>query len=97
MPGEGYYREALPFWTDTDAYTDRDRAMFTAGFEFAQLVWVLENKPGQIDTVIHRENESRVRMACGRFGRSCIIEPCMTEFDPAGTWSYLTIHGRRGR
>ena len=80
-----------PFWIDTDAYTDRDRDMFVAGYEFAAVLRAIRETPGEYRTTIHRENESRVRMACARFGRRCEISPCEPEHDPDGTWSYLAI------
>jgi hypothetical protein len=79
------------FWIDTDGYSDRDRQMFTAGFEFADLLSHVQCDPSPLSKTIHRENESRVRMMCSRFGRPCEITPCETEHDPAGTWSYLSI------
>jgi hypothetical protein len=87
-PGYGLI---YPFWVDTDAYSDRDRAMFAAGFEFATILRHARFEAGPLATIIHRENESRVRMACGRSGRRCAIRPVEDAADPDGTWSYLTI------
>lgn len=81
----------LPFWIDTDAYTARDQEMFVAGFEFCQIVDRMRNNSDAHSTTIHRENESRVRMAAGRLGREVSIEQCEAELDPDGTWSYLEI------
>jgi hypothetical protein len=86
-----------PFWIDTDAYSDRDRAMFVAGYEFAIVLAHIERDADEFSTTIHRENESRIRMACGRFGRRCEIEQCSDEHDPAGTWSFLRILAAEGR
>lgn len=72
-PDDSDYVMSCPFWIDTDSYTDRDRHMFVAGFEFATILRHIEEVDGPLETVIHRENESRVRMACGRFGRKCEI------------------------
>lgn len=81
---------AQSFYIDTDAYTDRDREMFVAGYEFAQ-VWKALKHPNYAGTTIHRENESRVRMAAGQLGREVMITPCEEEHDPDGTWSYLEV------
>lgn len=85
------------FWIDTDAYTDRDRELFTAGYEFADLLRHLRYDPEMLNTTIHRENESRVRMACAQFGRLCSIKPCEAKYDPQGVWSYLVIAPRSGK
>lgn len=87
-PGYGL---VCPFWIDTDAYSDRDRSMFACGVEFAAILDHARDAPGPLSAVIHRENESRVRMLCGRFRRTCRIEPCGAQDDPAGTWSFLEI------
>ena len=67
------YGLEMPFWIDTDAYTDRDREMFVAGVEFQQIYTELKSgwrgsKP------VHRENESRLRMMCGKLGVPCSIK-----------------------
>lgn len=85
------YHLMCPFWIDTDAYTDRDRLMFVAGYEFHLVLRHIRTDSGTLSTTIHRENESRIRMACGRFERVCKIDPCEPEHDPDGTWSYLEI------
>lgn len=75
----------LPFWIDTDGYSDRDRAMFVAGYEFATVVDALEcNYP--FSGPIHSENESRVRMACAQYKRRYAITPTNCE-----GWSNLVI------
>jgi hypothetical protein len=91
---DGGYALVCPFWIDTEAYTDRDRAMFVAGHEFAEVLRHIREDGRRFATTVHRENESRIRMACGRFGRRCAIEPVDPEQDPSGTWSYLTIGPR---
>ncbi len=92
---EGEFGPVIPFWIDTDAYTDRDRHMFVYGFEFSTITNHIRFNDDELSTTIHRENESRVRLACGRFGRQCTIEPCEAKHDPDGTWSYLKIESRR--
>lgn len=75
----------MPFWIDTDAYTDRDRAMFVAGVEFEQVTRLL--KDGWIgERPVHRENESRLRMAAARLKRTVAITPQGDEFPE---WSFL--------
>jgi hypothetical protein len=85
---EDGFKLVLPFWIDTDAYSDRDRSMFTAGFEFAQVVVHMEENDGPMERPIHPENESRIRMAAGRLGRTCRIEPL------AEGWKQLQIEAR---
>jgi hypothetical protein len=91
---EGGFSLKLPFWIDTDAYSERDQHFFCFGFEYAVICRHIEYDDSPLSTVIHRENESRVRMACGRLGRRCKIEACEPKDDPAGTWSYLEIEAR---
>jgi hypothetical protein len=86
----GSYRMSMPFWIDTDAYSDRDREMFVAGVEFEMIYCQLE-AGGPFKRTIHRENESRTRMMCGRLGRRCSIEACPESDDPDGHWSFLSV------
>jgi hypothetical protein len=79
----------LPFWIDTDAYTDRDREMFVSGYEFAMLAALVESGES-FQKPIHRENESRVRMLCGRRQRQCSITP-HEGYDGCETWSELKV------
>lgn len=85
---------ALSFWIDTPAYSDRDRQMFVAGYEFCRIAEFLENDPNPFVMAMSRENESRVRMAAGKFGRKVLIEACAPEHDPDGTWNTLTVERR---
>lgn len=48
----------MPFWIDTEAYSQRDREMFVAGFEFNTVCEMLKND-GEHRATVHRENESR--------------------------------------
>lgn len=57
----------MPFWTDTEAYSDRDREMFVCGVEF-QMVYETVKDKRDWNQCIHTENESRVRMMCGKLG-----------------------------
>ncbi len=82
------YSIVCPFWIDTDGYTDRDRLMFVCGVEFEMLCRLLSNWSGS--RPIHRENESRVRMLCGRLGIQCTIEPHQ-DYDGCETWSELKV------
>ena len=81
----------LSFSIDTDGYSDRDREMFVSGYEFAEIAAHLERSRAGIDRPIHRENESRIRIACGRFKRACAITPTDEEIDQDGTWSRLEV------
>jgi hypothetical protein len=90
-PNEAEWGSVCPFWIDTPAYTQRDQEMFVVGYEFCEVLAHIRHFPEACSKTIHRENESRIRMACGKFGRQCSIESCAPEHDPDGTWSYLTI------
>jgi len=87
---EHEFEMVMPFWIDTDAYSQRDREMFTAGVEFEQVRQHFSN-PSFTGTTILRENESRIRMMAGHLGRAVKISPCEPEHDPDGTWSYLEV------
>jgi len=69
---EHNYGLVCSFWIDTDAYSDRDRGMFVAGYEFAGIVERLRHDADLFEMTIHRENESRTRMAAGKFGKAGI-------------------------
>ncbi len=84
-----------PFWIDTAGYTDRDREMFVCGYEFCAILGHITTHAEGLTVLIHRENESRLRMLCGRFKRTCNIEQCSEEHDPDGTWSVLKIGKKR--
>ena len=80
------YDLVLPFWIDTDGYSDRDREMFVCGVEFSMIYTEVAagrewNKP------IHNENCSRVRMLCGKLG----LDYVMIRF--CDTWTELCIPG----
>lgn len=82
------------FHIDTEGYTDRDREMFICGYEFATIYETMKKKSSEeVGMMIHRDNESRVRMMAGKMGRIAEIVPCNTIQDPDGTWSYLVIKG----
>ena len=90
------FRIVAPYWFDTDAYTDRDRLMFVCGAEFEMVMdYLRSDDNGPMGRTIHKENESRIRLLCGRFGRGCTITPVEHEHDPLGTWSYLVIEERQ--
>ena len=84
--GHKEYQCAMPFWIDTDAYTDRDREMFVCGYEFHSIYNNLRDGL-PVSQPIHRENESRVRMMCGKLGVHCTI----TQDDKYGDWSHLEV------
>lgn len=64
---------AMPFWIDTEAYSDKDRTMFVCGYEFAEVYQALL-MDGEYVGNIHKENESRIRMMAGKLQKKCIIE-----------------------
>jgi hypothetical protein len=76
----------MPFWIDTDAYTDRDRLMFVCGTEFEMIYTALKADRGW-DQCIHTENESRVKMMCAKLGKFCKMD----RYDD--TWTFCTIIG----
>lgn len=61
------------FYIDTDGYTDQDRAMFVAGFDFCKIVDRLRYEDGRSHLTIRSENASRARMAAAKFGRNVKI------------------------
>jgi hypothetical protein len=80
------YSLVMPFVIDGDGYTDRDRQMFVAGYEFCQLHEFLEANPGVgLHKPVHRENEDRIRVLCRRLGRKCSLMPV------DDTWSSMTV------
>lgn len=88
------YELVCPFWIDTAAYSDRDQFMFCCGYEFGEVLRNIRFNDDMIIMIIHCENESRVRMACGRFGRRCKIDALESGVDPDGNWSHLSIDAR---
>ncbi len=77
------YDLVMPFWIDTDAYSDRDRLMFVAGVEFEMLRRELQTG-SPVCRTIHVENESRARMMAAHLKRRCSIEPSGVD-----GWSYF--------
>jgi hypothetical protein len=90
IPEEGFGL-VMPFVIDGEGYSDRDRAMFVAGYEFCQLhVFLEENPEDGISKPVHAENEDRIRVLCGRLERACSV----SRID--GTWSQLEVEPSRG-
>lgn len=81
---EREYGLAMPFWIDTDAYTKRDREMFVCGVEF-EMVYRELKAGGPVTRTIHKENESRIRMMCGKMKRKCTMKHA------AEGWTFLEI------
>jgi hypothetical protein len=78
-----------PFWIDTEGYSDRDRLMFCCGFEFQQFFEKLKtNDPFEL--LIHRENETRMRLTCARYKRQYLISHD-EEKDPNQEWAFLKV------
>lgn len=86
MSDEADYGLVMPFWIDTPGYTDRDKEMFVCGVEFQMLYEQLKDGwRGERGVPIHTENESRVRLMCGKMGLQC---ECL----PLGAgWSSLKV------
>lgn len=85
-PQDAEWSPVMPFWIDTDGYTDRDREMFVCGVEFQMIYEAI--KAGRCwSQCIHTENESRVRLMCGKLGSPCKME----RYDE--TWTWCEIHG----
>lgn len=78
----------MSFWIDTDGYTDRDRSMFVAGVEF-QMIYAAIEKGWRGTRPIHRENESRLKLMCGRLGVQCEIRQ-HEDYEGCETWSDFT-------
>lgn len=89
MDDSADYGLAMPFWIDTDGYSDRDRLMFCAGVEFEMVHKLLQNR-WRGDRVIHRENESRLRLMCGKMGVKCSISRHVG-YVGCETWSEMTV------
>ena len=84
MSNEAEWGMVQSFWIDTSAYSDRDRLMFVCGVEFEMVRRMLDGRWEGSHT-IHTENESRIRMMCGRRGAACSIKRL------CDTWSELRI------
>ena len=78
------YGLLISFWIDTDAYSDRDRDMFTCGVEFHMVYRAIKEKRGWCQC-IRTENESRVRMLCAKLRVPVKLERC------CDTWTHCEI------
>ena len=65
MSDKAEFEPIMPFWIDTDGYSERDREMFTCGVEFQMVYEAIKSGAGW-SQCIHTENASRVRMMCGK-------------------------------
>jgi len=78
------YGMVMSFWIDTNRYSDRDREMFVCGVEFQMVYETIKDKRDW-SQCIHTENESRIRMICGRLGLPVkMVRHC-------GTWTHCEI------
>lgn len=77
---------SLPFYIDTDSYSDRDRLMFVCGVEFSQVVYLIQSG-WRGSRPIHRENESRIRMVAKDLGVKVTTSP----YSDYETWSELLV------
>lgn len=89
MSADESFNILMPFWIDTDGYTDRDREMFVCGVEFMRIYDLVKQRKGVFQP-IHRENASRVRMLCGQLQVPCTITP-HGGYDGCETWAELEI------
>lgn len=64
---EAEFSPVMPFFIDTESYSDRDREMFVCGVEFQMVYQTVTDKRDWCQC-IHTENESRIRMMCGKLG-----------------------------
>lgn len=78
------FSPVVPFWIDTDGYTQRDRDMFTCGVEFQMIYQAILDKRDWCQC-IHTENESRVRMLCRRMNVPVLLER------RCDTWTHCEI------
>lgn len=78
------WHTGMPFWIDTDSYSQVDRDMFVCGVEF-QMVYQTILEKRDWDQCIHAENESRVRMMRGKLG----VPVQMKRHDDTWTHCYI--------
>lgn len=65
--GDDSFSLIQPFIIDGEGYTDRDREMFVAGYEFAEVMSAILRHRGEFACwPVHVENEDRIRAACVR-------------------------------
>src|SRR5690242_16551768 len=83
------YGLVMPFWIDTDGYSDRDRLMFCAGVEFEMVRQQLKSGWRGM-RLIHRENESRLRLMCGKLGVRCSVSQ-HSGYEGCDVWSDMTV------
>lgn len=74
----------MPFWIDTDGYTDRDREMFVCGVEFQMVYETIKGKRDWCQC-IHTENESRVKLMCAKLRVPVIMKR------HCDTWTHCEI------
>lgn len=88
------------FYNDTDGYTDRDRDMFAAGYEFCRIMNVIYQFKNGLSNgnimeafgqTIYRENESRTRIACAKNGLRCTMTHPTLENDLNEKYTLLKI------
>ena len=86
MSDEPEYHIEMPYWIDGPAYSDRDRDMFVNGAEF-QMIYEIVKRQKWWEGNIHKDNESRIKMMCGKLNLKCEI----TSIDGYDEWSYCLI------
>jgi len=65
VSGEVEFHPVMPFWIDTDGYTDRDREMFVCGVEYDMVYRSVLSGHGW-NQAIHNENTTRIRLMLGK-------------------------------
>ena len=85
------YTLVCPFYIDTDAYSDRDRLMFVAGFQFNEVYQAMKTVGNEIEFTIYRENESRIKLAAARLSRRVEIGHYNQKLDPDQIYAQLKI------
>ena len=90
--GENSYQLAVPFFIDTDGYTDRDREMFCCGAEFRQFYEA--SKTGErYEATISRENMTRFRLASAFLDRRCeLTTPDDWDESARSEWCQFVLH-----
>jgi len=78
------YDLVVSFYIDTEAYSARDKHMFTCGVEFQMAYQCIKDRRDWCQC-IHTENESRVRMLCGKLGVPVKMERV------CDTWTHCEI------
>lgn len=81
-------RQEFPFLIDGKGYTDRDREMFVAGWEFCQVHSLLHVRSEKaFPRPVHSENEFRLRNLVSKYCRTYTFTPVKDD----ATWMMLEV------